>query len=678
LVLDNFEQVLTAAPDVSVLLQEVASAKVLVTSREPLQLRWEHEFPVMPLPVPDTVPIDVDELGRVDSVRLFVDRAQAVQPTFALTSENVQVVADLCRRLDGLPLAIELAAARLRVLPLPALFARLEGRLDLLKSGARDAPDRHQTLHEAIRWSYDLLTPGERALFRRLAVFSGGFTLEAIEAVCSGDGLLVEDILDLLDGLVHKSLVVAEQTSEETARYRLLETLREYGREQLAEAGEEAELQLRHCAWCTDLAERAAEEVWTSAMPAWLDLLEREHDNFRAALDRITSSATDPEPGLRLVGALWPFWDVRGHLREGQERAERLLVLPDASAPTAIRARALDAAGWLSMLRGEVATAASHAEAAETLWRQLDETNGLGWSLVRQGMLRYNLEQFARAAACLEEGLALARAHQHPITLFWALFGMAHIRLQQGDLAQAEAHLRETLAVTREAAPWGAAWALMSLGLMSFFKGDLDEATALQREGLVLRWRLRDMRALADSIGVLACLAGARNQPLLAARLFGAAEVLREASGATIIPWLAPVFADGVERTRAALGRVSFDIAWAEGRATSLDEIVHLALAETGPDLLETAPGVSGRDVDRESAAPPSPNDPELQVLTPREREVAALIARGLTSGEIAAELVVSERTVDAHADHIRTKLSLRSRAEIAAWATAHGLRSVG
>jgi non-specific serine/threonine protein kinase len=293
---------------VSALLQEVAGVKVLATSREPLQLRWEHEIPVRPLPVPPAgAPADAAELARVDAVALFLERAEAVQPSFALTAENAPIIADLCRRLDGLPLAIELAAARLRVLPLPALFQRLERRLDLLKSGARDAPDRHQTLREAIRWSYDLLTPGERALFRRLAVFSGGFTLEAIEAVCAGDGVPAGEILDLLDGLVHKSLVVAEQASDGTARYRLLETLREYGREQLVEAGEEATLQVRHCAWCVDLAEQAAEEVWTTAMPAWLDTLEREHDNFRAALDWARSAAPHAEPGLRIVGALWPF-----------------------------------------------------------------------------------------------------------------------------------------------------------------------------------------------------------------------------------------------------------------------------------------------------------------------------------------------------------------------------------
>jgi non-specific serine/threonine protein kinase len=405
-------------------------------------------------------------------------------------------------------------------------------------------------------------------------------------------------------------------------------------------------------------------------MPSWLDTLEREHDNFRAALEWITSSETDPEPGLRLVGALWPFWDVRGHLREGQERAERLLALPGASAPTPTRARALDAAGWLAMLRGDAATAARYAEEAEALWRQLDDARGLAWSLTRQGMLRYNMEQFDRAEAAMREGLALARANRDPIILFWTLYGLAHVLWLQGDLPQAEAHLQETLAVTRDTAPWGAAWALMSLGLMSLLNGDYDQATALQREGLALRWQLRDMRALADSIGILACLAGAQRKPLLAARLFGASEVVREASGAMLLPFLAPVFVEGIDRTRAALGQMAFDVAWAEGRATPLEQIVQMALAEAEPpEAPETMAPVS---------ATLEPQDAEVQSLTAREREVAALIARGMTSAEIAGELVVSERTVDAHADHIRTKLGLRSRAEIAAWATAHGLRTAG
>ncbi len=668
LVLDNFEQVLPAAPQVSGLLQETPALTVLVTSREPLQLRWEHELPIQPLAVPSReANVDLDELAGVDSVALFVERAQAVQPTFALGPENGRIVAELCRRLDGLPLAIELAAARLRVLPLPALYARLERRLDLLKSGARDAPDRHQTLREAIRWSYDLLTPSERTLFRRLSVFSGGFTMEAIEAVCTGDGVLIDEALDLLDSLVHKSLVVADVTPDGSARYRLLETLREFGREQLVEAGEDEALRTRHRDWCVALAEEAAGAIWSPAMPVWLDVLEREHDNFRAALDWIASGATDPEPGLRIVGALWPFWDVRGHLREGQERAERALAAPGAGGTTVARAQALDAASWLAMLRGEAATAAGYAEEAEALWRQIGESSGLSWSLTRQGMLRYNMEQFDRAGAAMREGLELARAGQDPIILFWAHFGLAHLLWLQGDLAEAEAHLRETLAITRDDAPWGAAWALLSLGLMSFAQGDLDAATALQREGLALRWRLRDMRALADSLAVLACLAGARREPLLAARLFGAAEVLREATGAMVLPWLAPVFAEGVERTRAALSQVEFDVAWAEGRATPLDQIAQMALAEEAPSQTPE-PVAQGRAAD-------AAEDAELRALTAREREVAALIARGLTSAQIAAELVVSERTVDAHADHIRGKLGLRSRAEIAAWATAHGLR---
>jgi non-specific serine/threonine protein kinase len=668
LVLDNFEQVLAAAPDISALLQVVDGVTVLVTSREPLNLRWEHEYPVLPLPVPSrAATADIDELERVESIALFVDRAEAVQPSFRLTAENAPIVAELCRRLDGLPLAIELAAARLRVLPLPALFDRLERRLDILKSGARDAPDRHQTLREAIRWSYDLLNPGERALFRRLSVFSGGFTLEAAEAVCTGDGILPEDVLDLLDSLVHKSLVVPDPRVEETPRYRLLETLREFGREQLVEAAEEKATQVRHAEWCVALAEQAAQGVWTAAMPTWLDLLEREHDNLRATLDAVTSGRLDPVLGLRIVGALMTFWDVRGYLREGQERAEQLLALAGESGPQAVRARAYDAGAWLAMLRGDTATAARNAETAEALWRELDDRVALGWSLARQGMLRYNMEQFERAEAAMYEALDLARAEQHPLVLFWSHFGVAHLLLRQGDLPGAESYLRETLAISRDIAPWGAAWALLSLGLLSFARGDLAEATAREREGLQLRWQLRDMRSLADSIGVLACLAGARGEPRLAALLFGGGEVLREATGVMVLPWLAPILNEGMARTREALGPMECDIARAQGRATPLDEIVRMALEDPAPAASAELPA---------SATLTREEDTALQALTAREREVAALIARGLTSAEIAAELIVSERTVDAHADHIRSKLGLRSRAEIAAWATAHGLRS--
>jgi non-specific serine/threonine protein kinase len=669
LVIDNFEQVLGAAGDVGALLQEVPGLKILVTSREPLHLRWEHEFPVTPLPVPaDSAGADLAAMASVPSVALFVERAQALQPAFELTNENARLVAEMCRRLDGLPLAIELAASRLRVLPLPALFARLEARLDLLKSNTRDAPDRHQTLREAIRWSYDLLAPDERALFRRLAVFSGGFTLEAIEAVCAGDGLLAEEMLDYLDGLVQKSLVVAEVLPDGSARYRLLETLREFGREQLGEAGENAALRARHCAWCVALAEQAAAAIWSAAMPSWLDLLDREHDNLRGALDWAASTSGEGEPGLRIVGAIWPFWDVRGHLREGQEHAERLLSQAGADVDPVVRARALDAAAWLAVVRRESAAALVHAEAAEELWRHLDDPGGLAWSLVRQGMLRYNLGEFDRSGAAMGEGLSLARVAGDPVVLFWAIFAYAHLRWAQGDLPGAEAHLQEMLAGARGVAPWCAAWALMSLGLLDLARGDVARAMVWQREALSISWGLKDMRNLSNSIGVTASLMSAMGHPMVAARLFGSAEVLREASGSMPPPWLDPVFAQAIERTRAALGQVTFDVAWAEGRATPLEEVVETALADPTP-AQSTA---SSPD----EVSPASPLDEALQVLTAREREVASLIARGMTSPEIAEVLVVSERTVDAHADHIRTKLNLRSRAEIAAWATAHGLRT--
>jgi non-specific serine/threonine protein kinase len=376
----------------------------------------------------------------------------------------------------------------------------------------------------------------------------------------------------------------------------------------------------------------------------------------------------DWDPGLRIVAAIWPFWDIRGYLHEGHARAEALISAAGDGA-TATYAAARDAASWLATLCDRLELAAAHSEAAEASWRALGDAGGLAWSFPRQAILRYNLGQFERAQAAVTEGLDLARTHSEPIAACWLLYVLAHAVWLGGDEVQAEARLKEMLAISRagEGMPWAAAWALLSLGLMSFAKGDYTAAQALQRESLQLRWQLRDMRALADSFGAIACGAAAQERRLLAARLFGAADRLREATGAVPPPWLQPVLQVSIDQIRAALGQVTFDVAWSKGRATPLEEVIAMALADAEATDAAAPASVSDLALDPVAEA--------LRVLTAREREVAALIAHGLTSAEIAEKLVVSERTVDAHADHIRTKLSLRSRAEIAAWATEHGLR---
>ncbi len=361
LVLDNFEQVVAAASDLTQLLAKCPRLTILVTSRASLRVRAEYEYPVVPLPLPQAD----DETGMSSpAVALFVERACSVRPEFDLTEANARTVAEICRRLDGLPLAIELAAARVKVLSPQALLARLTDRLRLLTGGARDLPDRQQTMRGAIAWSHDLLAPEEQVLFRRLAVFAGGFTLEAAEAVVPAAGDSGIDVLEGVASLVDKSLVRRTERPGDEPRFGMLETVREYARDRLAESGEQTAVQGRHLGWCLALAEAAEPELRSAGQGTWLGRLETEHDNVRAALTW-AGEGVEPESralGLRLAASLYTFWFVRSHWAEGREWLEELL--GTGGPPSAERAKALFAAGIMALRAGNPAAAAAHHEAS--------------------------------------------------------------------------------------------------------------------------------------------------------------------------------------------------------------------------------------------------------------------------------------------------------------------------
>ncbi len=409
LVVDNFEHVMPAAAQLAEILAVTHGVKILVTSRQPLHLRWEQEYPLSPLDLPDeNEQSGVDAVATAPAVQLFVDRAHRVRPDFSLTDENVAAVAEIARRLDGLPLAIELAAARLRILSPADLLDRLEHRLDALGGSTRDAPDRHRTLREAISWSHDLLTEDERALFRRLGVFAGGAGLDAIETVCSGDGIDATFALDVLGSLVDKSLVVSR--SDETTgqmRFHLLETVREYAMEELVAAGEAEATFDRHLEWCAALAQRGWREIWGPRMRVWLDLLDREHDNLRLALDHAAGSG-DLLLGLQTAHSLWPMWDIRGHYREGQRRLRTLLALTD-DRPSTAKGRSLDALGWLTALLGDFEEAYELMREGSEMVRQTGEPYDIAWSLGEQGNVAFSLGLAPEARALFSESLDIAR-----------------------------------------------------------------------------------------------------------------------------------------------------------------------------------------------------------------------------------------------------------------------------
>ena len=458
-----------------------------------LRLRGEHEFLVPPLELPDPRYLPaVEALSQYAAVALFIQRALAVKPDFHVNNINAPAVAEICVRLDGLPLAIELAAARIKLLPPQAILARLGRRLELLRGGARDMPDRHQTLRHAIAWSYDLLEVGEQALFRRLAVFARGCTLEAAEAVCqavhapaAGSGQSL-DVLDGVASLVDKSLLRQQEQSSGEPRFTMLETIREYGLECLTASGEEPAVRRGHADYYLALAEAAEPALTGSNQATWLEQLEAEHDNLRGAL-RWAEESGEAEIGLRLAGALCQFWLIRGHLREGRERLVRLLGLARASPRTAARAKVLTRAGHLAHNLGDFTAARALFEESLALWRELGDQQGIATSLNDLGWVVLCQGDYAMARSLSQEGLALWRELGDQQGIATSLHNLGRVAHCQGDYAAARALHQESLALRRELGDKrGIAFSLTHLGWAMHKHGDYRGATTLLEEALAL------------------------------------------------------------------------------------------------------------------------------------------------------------------------------------------------
>lgn len=498
LLLDNFEHLAAAAPLVAELLAACPRLKALVTSRAVLHLYGEHNVPVPPLrlPVSPASPEEADLLALArasEAVELFVARATAARPDFALTAENAGVLIQICRRLDGLPLAMELAAARIRLLPPAALLERLERRLDLLRGGARDLPARQQTLRGAIGWSYDLLDWSEQRLFRRLTVFVGGCTLAAAESVCSSGVTSPPDALEGIAALLDQSLLQQDEPSGGEPRLRILETVREYGLEQLLASGEMAAVQRRYAGYFLALAEEM-DAQWRGPAPhVWFERLEQERDNLRAALAWSLTEGGDKEMGLRLGAALWRFWEIRGHLREGREWLARLLALPEAPSYAAARAKALTAAGYLATIQGDIAAAYPLLEASLALARASGGTANLTESLNTFGFAALAAGEYERAARLLEESLACGRESGDETACHVALFNLARVAQALGDYGRAAALHEQSLALKRkQGESWSIALSLSNLGHLAQLRGRPRQAVALFQESLALRQRLGD------------------------------------------------------------------------------------------------------------------------------------------------------------------------------------------
>ena len=653
LVLDNLEQVTEAGADVAALLGAAPRLRILATSRAPLRLRAEHEYPVLPLPVPNPVGGDVasaPEVADNPAVALFIQRAQAVAPSFALTNANAAAVAEICRRLDGLPLAIELAAARAKVLSPQALLARLANRLSLLTAGAQDQPERLRTMRATIAWSHDLLVPEEQVLFRRLAVFVGGFDLEAAEAVVGDTGAPHLDLLEGVASLVDKSLLRRAEPPGDEPRFAMLETVREYALERLTASGEDNAVRGAHAAWCLDLAGQANLHLRSAEASAWLARLDVERDNVRVALAWALEQG-EAETGLRLAGDFFWLW-LRRLPAEGRVWLERVLAAPAEIAPAA-RARALHALSTLAFWgEGEVRRAEPLLEESLTIFERLGDRLGTVEALFQLGHMAWARGDLERAEVLAEEGEPMALEIGAEDTAAAIRVNRGLVARDRGDVEQAQRLLEEALATfQRLGFRWSAGWALLHLANLTRHRGSPAEALARYAEGATL-W-LADGDAWAT---VVALRGGARAAAEAgrfdgAARLFGATEAQGEAIGLPIPSAERADHEQAVTQVRAALGNECFAGAWTAGRTLSIEQAV------------DEATGIAAELAAGQPAAPEPVRPTYPAGLSQREVEVLRLVAQGLTNAEIAERLYLSPRTVGAHVYNIYRKLEVSSRA---------------
>ena len=586
LVLDNVEQVIHAADEIGALPRAAAGVKVLATSRIALRLYNEHEFPVPPLEVPNPKRLPpLDRIQQYEAVRLFVQRAQAVKPDFEVTSANAPAVAEICARLDGLPLAIELAAARTKMLPPNALLQRLSSRLKLLTGGSRDLPARQQTLRNAIDWSYSLMNPGEQTLFARLAVFVRGRSLEAVEAICNAEGDLPIDPLDGVGSLLDKSLLRQEEGPGDEPWFVMLETIHEYARERLEASGETEDLHRRHATYYLGLAEQAEAELDGPKQAMWLERLEAEHDNLRAALQWALDTG-EPELALQLAGALAPYWYLRSQSSEGHKWFATVLPARYTASPV-VQAKALLGAATLSYQQGDYKQSAFLGEESLTLYRQHNDKAGMAHALRALIAVHTDQGNYERGTACMEESLALFRELGDSTNVGKVLSYGGGVALDRGNYEQAQRLLQESLSIMRAVGNrFVTEMALTNLGLVALYQSQYEEARRRFRESLLLSQELGDKLSIAFDLEGLAGVAAGQSRSKRGARLWGAAEALREEIGAPQSPADRAQFERMIVAARATVDTGKWAQAWAEGRAIPLEQAIAYALED------EPLPGV--------------------------------------------------------------------------------------
>jgi predicted ATPase/DNA-binding CsgD family transcriptional regulator len=722
LVLDNCEHLLGACAQMAeTLLQACPHLRILTTSREPLNISGETVWTVPPLsflefPLHPGITPDPSTLLNYEAIRLFIERASAASSSFSLTQQNAAAVAEICQRLDGLPLAIELAAARVRVLSVEQIAQRLatHEQFHTLTGGSRTAPPRQQTLQATLDWSYALLSETERQVLQSLSVFAGGWTLEAAEAVCASDSLDPGDVFDSLSHLVDKSLVVVDKPGGQ-ARYRLLETIRQYAQHKLADANQAAVAQDRHLEYFVVWAEAALEQSRGPEQFVWMNRFEAEYDNIRGALAWSQTLENGAESSLRLAGAAGYFWYALGYGTEGRRHLTAVLARPGMQAPTLARARALDWAARLAFPQSDYATSRRLFEEALPIWRAQGSTGRIGVAdtLEMLGELATEQGDYAAAFPLFEEALSIYREtennigiadtllqhgwavmraghHEQATTrmeeallrfrevgfgpyIAYALTGLGEVAIRQGQYPQAQDLLEESLTLSREQRrKWRIAIALGSLGWVALCQRDFRRMRALLSESLTVRDETGDRGGSAWCLEKLAEAAVIQSQSQAlslrpqglqrAVRVFAAAVAIRAPLNSVIDAVDLPHYQINLAGLRSALGETVFEAAWAEGLTLTLEQATADALAE--PELLSESDMQTGVEDAKAS----------YSGLSKREREVAALIAQGRSNREIAEAMTVGLRTVETYISRILNKLNLSSRVQIATWALEKGL----
>lgn len=660
LVLDNCEHLLDGCAQlVDRLLRSCSDLRVLATSRESLGIPGEVAWRVPSLPVADPARLPpLHELRDNAAVRLFVERASDVQTGFILSERNAAAIAQVCHRLDGIPLALELGAARIEALTVQQLAARLDQSLSLLTVGRRTALPRQQTLQATLDWSYNLLSEPERRLFNRLSVFTGGWTLEAVEKICSGDGIDRQHVLDLLQRLVKKSLVVAVDAGDGAERFVLLESVGQYAQERASEAGELETVQSRHATYYGAAFGEATEQHRYGR--AWLGRLLAEHDNLRSSL-RWLGDHNEVEQAVRLAGPLGDVWVWGGFLTEGRMYLRRLLAMQGRSHTSPDWARLLWTSGLVEFFAGDYAAARARWEETVAVRRMLNDPD-LADALSYLGQVAREQEDYASAVTWLEESLSLARATGDQWGYARTLDRLGTIAQALGDYSLARSRYEESLSIARQNDDsTEIAWSLHNLGCLALDCHDYASARDCLAESLKVRMDF-DNIGFVHALAELSVLAAGEGRPAPAVRLSASTAALTQKTGIRVQHSERKRYERALASAREELSERVAAAAWAEGHEMQVDQAIAYALAPHEPfaSAADMTDGARGARI--------------AHLLTPRQRETAVLIAQGLTNRQIGERLIVTERAAAAHVEHILDKLGIGSRAQIAVWASEHGL----